>query len=198
MATYFLKREPGSRLINGKCVVLLVMLFTGIGNAMGQQDTSVWKSNLQQATVIEGRCLGYACRPSKLFASFDSLTRYYNANNFKVLMSDSNYVVKYYAFYGLLLQDDSLAFEMVQRYISDTTIVVYFGCAIESFHFNEGIINLYKTMISIEYEYGGMCTYESFHLYYRPRKPMVYRKKMKELNNLLAINGLQKLPLKKY
>lgn len=191
METYFLKREPGRRLIKGKCVVLLVMLFTGIGNAMGQQDTSVWKSHLQQATVIEGRCLGYACHQSKLFASFDSLTRYYTAYDFKLLMSDSNYVAKYYAFLGLLLQDDSLAFEMIQSYISDTSSVYYFAaCSGQNIRFNEEIITLYKKIISMKYQYGGRYTFEGFFLNYSPKNIKAYRNKIKELNNLLEDNGV--------
>jgi hypothetical protein len=198
MAMYFLKKDPGSRLISGKFVVLLMMLFSGINNAMSQQDTSLWKSQLQQATSIEGRCLGYTCHESALFANFDSLTRYFTAQDFEQLMSDSNYVVKYYAFYGMLLQDDSLAFRIVQRYISDTTSVTGFAnCTSFDIRFNEEIIHLYQKTLSMKYQFGGMWTYEGFHLNYPTRNLNLYRNKMKELNKLVATRGFKKIPLKK-
>lgn len=191
MAMYFLKKGLGSRLINVKQLMLIWLFFAGINTAMSQPNIDLWKSKLQQATIIEGRCLGYACKESALFTNFDSLTRYFNAHDFELLMSDSNYVVKYYAFYGLLLQDDSLAFEIVQRYISDTTYVFYFAaCSGQNIRFNEEIITLYKKVISMKYQYGGRYSFEGFFLNYPQKNIKAYRKKNKELNNLLDDNGV--------
>ena len=67
MAMYFLKKGLGSRLINVKQLMLIWLFFAGINTAMSQPNIDLWKSKLQQATIIEGRCLGYACKESALF-----------------------------------------------------------------------------------------------------------------------------------
>ena len=100
-------------------------------------------------------------------------------------------MVKYYAYYGILLQNDSLAFELLKLYISDSTKVDYFAnCVSQTIHFNEEIASLYATIIIMKYLYGGNVAREGFCLSYPEQQPTLYRKKRNALNNLLKENDL--------
>lgn len=191
MEMFFSKKEIGSQLIS--CKLMLPILFYCIVTTplWSQQNAINWENQLHEATIIEGRCLGYTCHQSQLFAAFDSLTKHYDAQSFQELLTDTNYVVKYYAFYGISLLNDSLAFELLKLYISDSTKVDYFAnCVSQTIHFNEEITSLYATIITMKYLYGGNLAQEGFCLSYPEQQPALYRKKGNALNNLLKENNL--------
>lgn len=191
MEMFSSKKEIGSQLISLKLLLPLIFYSMVTTPLWSQQNVINWENQLHEATIIEGRCLGYSCHQSQIFAAFDSLTKYYDAQSFQELLADTNYVVKYYAYYGVVLQNDSLALELLKRYISDSSKVVYFAnCVSETIYFNEEIASLYATIITMKYFYGGNGAREGFNLSFPEPQPALYRKKRIALNNLLKENNL--------
>jgi len=168
--------------------IILFLIFTccafSFCNAQDSKQRLI--SEIKAANTIECYYLGQAARPSALFKKADTLNTLLSMKEKIQLFADSNRVLKYYCFYNIMSENDSIAFELLKQVIDDSAETQYFcGCIIESFPFNSLLVNKYSQFIEAKYKDGNptvMGDDRRVHMF-----PKSDKKKYKEKYNQLML-----------
>ena len=152
-----------------------------------------WKQRLyneiRKEEIYECSVLGFSGAPSWLWLKADTLNELSTLDEKLKYFEDLSPVLRIYAFYGILQENDSIAFTLLRSAIKDTTRVGYFcTCVISSSPFNHFLLEDYYPFIRTKYTVGfttcsrGKC----FHFPEPSRR--VWKQKEKELKKLLKEN----------
>lgn len=111
--------------------------------------------------------------------AYEDATRWHEVDSFfkgmplKIALryyDDTSYSMRYHSFLKILGQNDTLAFSLLSRYISDTTIVtVQFDDIGGEYPFNQFLASAYERFIVAKYYW---CDSKDIHYrkYFRPKK----------------------------
>jgi hypothetical protein len=148
--------------------------------------------------TVESSCGGYACtcgRVPLLVKQKDSLFGICTDDEIKDFAQHHSYTLRSYAYAHLLVKDDAWGLGMVEKYLPDTTRVEYARFFDENVSFNEFVIINYLQVLYLKYYYGRSGTawfwpeHERFTYWYPKPDRMLYRKKIIEVETLLAAHG---------
>jgi hypothetical protein len=143
-------------------------------------------NNIKQRRQIESYYLGVAGIKSNLCLKADSLFEICSFNEVVSFLADSSHVLKYYAFQNLASKNDTLAFEKLKSNIADTTFVfTHQGCSFENVRFNELLVREYIQFLKFKYSTGGTIGYNNKTYKYGEPNKKIWRKKRRELIQLL-------------
>jgi hypothetical protein len=92
-------------------------------------------TDIIHSNTIQCYYLGEAGRPSELFMKADTLATLLSIQEKIQLFADSNRVLKYYCFYNILTENDSIAFELLKQVLNDSTEVTFYcSCLFVDMH----------------------------------------------------------------
>lgn len=143
---------------------------------------------------VESKYLGCYGTKSFIFKKVDSLRLSMPYEEFAMYFNDSSYSLKFYSFMAILANDDSLAFQLLKKFINDTTKIKYHftvGFNYGIIPFNNLIAGEYSSLIKSKYLEGSF--YDSFyHSYYDgiKKNKRTWVLKRNELCNLLANSNM--------
>lgn len=154
-------------------------------------------------TELQTKTLGCHGGRSILVEKVDSLYKSISEKEFVKFIDDSSYLLKFYAFIAILNKNDSLGFQIVKRYILDSTIISYHfsGNSNEGeIMFNHLLAKEYLRYICLKYHDGSNINFYYLNLPYYPSKvnKQVYKLKNNEFNNLILSSGLKLTPEEDY
>lgn len=178
-----------------RCVLLFFVLCSNLCYTQTLNSSLYNKSNLindiKHRKQIESYFLGIAGIKSNLCLKVDSLFDVCSFNEIVAFINDTSHVLKYYAFQYIASKNDSFAYEELKRNIGDTTLLfTQHGCVFETVRFNELLVHEYIQFLEFKYCIGGTigCN-NKVYKYGKPNKK-IWRKKRRELINLLMKNHM--------
>ncbi len=179
-------------------LILAFFLFTTLAIfAQTESDTSFYRERLKKELVkynkVETWCQGYSCNSiSKVYRTADSLFGYCNLSDALTYLNDSSYPLKYYSFLYILGQNDSLGFEILMKYASDTHYVnASLSDLIGQWKFNSLLVKSYKHFIEWKYLVGGkVLVFEHVKYSFPPKDTKAGKKKLRQLNKLTERYGI--------
>ncbi len=158
-----------------------------------EQEKQRLIAEIKNCDYVESYCLGEACNSySELYKKADTLFTLTNKDDALTYFGDSSYSLKYYSFLHLLDYSDSLAFELLKRNITDETKIDYtFADLSSNTKFVNLLIHEYQNFIKSKYFFGGRTVMSGHRiLNFPPANKYVYKRKNKELDQLLKKNNI--------
>jgi hypothetical protein len=106
-------------------------------------------------------------------------------------IEDSSPVMKIYAFWGVVQENDSIAFALLNEAMKDSTRVSYFcSCVLSSSPYKSFLLEYYYSYISRKYRIGlTSCSRGKCFNFPEPSKK-IWRQKEKEFKMLLEENQI--------
>ena len=178
--------------------LILIIFFSTLTGLVYSQTINVDQKHrlileIKKCNYIESYCLGYACNShSVLYKKADSLLVLTTVADILDYFNDTSYSLKYYSFLYLLEIDDTIAFELIKRNISDTKTIDYtFADLSSNAKFINLIISEYLDFVKTKYRFGGQIIIRGHRsVSFPPANKSVYREKIKQLNQLLKTNNI--------
>jgi len=169
-----------------KIILFLIFTYCVFSFCNAQDSKQRLISEIKESNTIECYYLGQAARPSALFKKADTLNTLLSMKEKIQLFADSNRVLKYYCFYNIMSENDSIAFELLKQCINDTTDIGYnCGCTIDDLPLNWLLVEKYNMFIQAKYRDGSptvMGDSKRVHMF-----PKADKKKYKEKHNQLVL-----------
>ena len=173
----------------------LLMMLLSCSRLAAQNKTEELQERLYQEIeahkMIEFRFVGCIGSLSSFYPKVDSFLHILQPEDVDRYFERPGRATRYYLFMATLyrLKDESKALEQLRSSIYDSS-ELYFDYSYGKNYFNELLIREYRRYLRSRYYYGGSGANIMFTFHFPPANRKIYRKKTKELQQVLAAAGL--------